>query len=704
MGKELEIDDKNQSYPNGDSSGNTERRTSKSSKASSDYHCKEEGKYGWFNFTPDWLQRFNNPKGFLAAFGFFSITQGMLVNGLVNVSITTLERRFQLTSFELGIVGCSYDIAFCLLCLFVTYYGNHAHRPRLLAIGSVIMGTGAIVFALPHYITGNYKYETEFSDSCIRDGPTSSCSSDGDEENLHAFLYVLILGQLLHGTGATPLYTLGYAFMEDSVKKEEASMYLGLANALSIFGPVLGYIIGGYLLSIYVDFDSPEAMASLTLEPSDPRWVGAWWVGMLLAAGMAYGLVTGPMSGFPKQLPGTARNRAMRESEVHASAGAEVTEQQGFGRGIKDFPIALMKMLSNPTFMLTTLAGCTETLVISGFATFLPKLIENEFRQTAGAAALLAGVISVPGGVVGHVLAGYLVKRFNMSTTDILKYCVVCCISVIALSPILLLHCDASAVAGVNVPYGNSSNVPDPADLNNPCNAGCDCQEAYFMPVCGEDGKGYFSACQAGCDVIENTTMYFDCTCITTGNNTATEGLCEEQCNLVAPFLVVFFLVVMICFMSTAPALVVTFRCVPDSQRSFAIGVQWLFMRAFGSIPGPIIFGAVIDTTCILWQEKLCNRGRGSCWIYDNNNMGLYMLLIGLCGKLLSVVLFGSAAYFYKPMKSDEDKDDISMDDPQKENGIKFDYDNEGFTANDDEQSIDNDPISNGKDIPVTSL
>lgn len=35
---------------------------------------------------------------------------------------------------------------------------------------------------------------------------------------------------------------------------------LGLANALSIFGPVLGYVFGGGFLFLYVDFEDPEAM------------------------------------------------------------------------------------------------------------------------------------------------------------------------------------------------------------------------------------------------------------------------------------------------------------------------------------------------------------------------------------------------------------------------------------------------------------
>lgn len=30
----------------------------------------------------------------------------------------------------------------------------------------------------------------------------------------------------------------------------------GLAQALTILGPVIGYVIGGYQLTVYVDFDS----------------------------------------------------------------------------------------------------------------------------------------------------------------------------------------------------------------------------------------------------------------------------------------------------------------------------------------------------------------------------------------------------------------------------------------------------------------
>ena len=44
-------------------------------------------------------------------------------------------------------------------------------------------------------------------------------------------------------------------------------------------------------------------------------------------------------------------------------------------------------------------------------------------------------------------------------------------------------------------------------------------------------------------------------------------------------------------------------RCIPESQRTFGLGIEFAIIRLFGSIPAPIIFGLVIDSTCQIWQE-----------------------------------------------------------------------------------------------------
>jgi len=36
-------------------------------------------------------------------------------------------------------------------------------------------------------------------------------------------------------------------------------------------------------------------------------------------------------------------------------------------------------------------------------------------------------------------------------------------------------------------------------NLTSTCNAECECQEEYYVPVCGADDVTYFTACHAGC-------------------------------------------------------------------------------------------------------------------------------------------------------------------------------------------------------------
>ncbi|XP_076801719.1 solute carrier organic anion transporter family member 4C1-like [Clavelina lepadiformis] len=626
-----------------------EKRRNDSDVTSSSLLEEDLGRCGWGKFTPDALQCCNSPKGFLVVYCFLVIVQGMLVNGFVNVSISTLEKRFGLNSSETGVVSTGYDIAFCVLTMFVTYFGARSHRPRMVAIGSFIMGLGAMVFWLPHFTTGNYEYADGFSDTCSPESDLK-CSTTGN--NLHDYLYVFILGQLLHGVGATPLYTLGLSFIEDSVAKESAPVYIGIGNAASIFGPVIGYGLGGVVLGIYVDIDSVD-MSTINLTSSDPRWIGAWWIGIMISMACAW-MLTLPLFAFPKEFPSTARYRAMRQSEVHNDGADKIASQENFANSFKDFPAALLMLFKNPTYLFTCLAGCTEAMLISGFTTFLPKIIENEFQQTAGTAAIVAGVISIPGGVVGHVAAGIIIKRFNLKTASILKFCVCCCVCVVVGAPVVLLYCRNMPVAGITYPYSN--HVEAGGLLTSGCNNNCSCQEEFFIPVCGADNINYFTACHAGClnsSYVENgTTYYTDCACIATNLTDpweAREGSCDSNCNTLPAFLGVFFVVVMFTFMSSTPALVVTFRVVPASMRSFALGVQWLFIRALGSIPGPIMFGSIIDLTCILWQEKQCEGTRGNCWIYDSTNMATNVIIISIVCKIASIILFSLSCWFYKP-------------------------------------------------------
>lgn len=74
-----------------------------------------------------------------------------------------------------------------------------------------------------------------------------------------------------------------------------------------------------------------------------------------------------------------------------------------------------------------------------------------------------------------------------------------------------------------------------------------------------------------------------------------------------------------------------------------------------GSIPGPILFGKMIDLTCLLWQKK-CDDNDGSCFFYNNKNMSYNLMGIALAGKFLSILFFTLSLVFYKASPKEEEE------------------------------------------------
>ncbi|XP_050768816.1 solute carrier organic anion transporter family member 4C1-like [Gymnogyps californianus] len=124
----------------------------------------EEGPCGWGRCAPKALQLCNNPEGYLAVYSLLAIFQGIVVNGLINISISTIEKRYELNSSLTGLISASYDIAFCILSLFVSFFGERGHKPRWLAFSAFMLGLGSLVFSLPHFSSGKYHYGAKLED------------------------------------------------------------------------------------------------------------------------------------------------------------------------------------------------------------------------------------------------------------------------------------------------------------------------------------------------------------------------------------------------------------------------------------------------------------------------------------------------------------------------------------------------------------
>uniref|UniRef100_A0A8C4RZH6 Solute carrier organic anion transporter family member n=1 Tax=Erpetoichthys calabaricus TaxID=27687 RepID=A0A8C4RZH6_ERPCA len=591
-----------------------------------------EGPYAWGSFSPTCLQCCNRPSGFLLWFCILGVIQGMLVNGLVNISISTIEKRYDLRSSLTGLISSSYDISFCILCLFVSFHGQRGHKPRWMTYSAFMLGLGSLVFSFPHYISDVYSFDSKKRDLCSISGShdnNDECSNSKSSRSL-GYLFIFILGQLIMGAGGTAMYTLGLAFIDESVPSEKSSLYLGIANGMAVLGPAVGYIVGGQFLRIYIDINKS---LEIDLTQDDPRWLGGWWIPFLLSWPIVW-LLTVPFLGFPKYLPGTAMIQKQKVSQAHQDGSEILVKEKNLGKNFKDFPLALKLLLKNKVFMCLTGASCFDGLLITSLATFMPKYIENQYGRTSNEAALLGGLVLIPGAVVGQVAGGLLCSKLKLKCRSMIKMAVITStVSLLLCSVFFFTKCENSPFAGVSVNY---NGLGSPGNLSAPCNAGCECDHSEYSPVCGEDNIIYFSPCHAGCKdlVLQNKTkVYFSCSCISHNSSItmvskANAGVCPIKCSKIKLFITFSFLFAVFNFMASTPTTTATLRSVPEKQCPFALGVQWIFIRLLGSIPGPIILGAAMDYSCILWVVNACGM-KGACWAYDNHQMALSLMDFG---------------------------------------------------------------------------
>jgi solute carrier organic anion transporter family, member 3A len=116
----------------------------------------------------------------------------------------------------------------------------------------------------------------------------------------------------------------------------------------------------------------------------------------------------------------------------------------------------------------------------------------------------------------------------------------------------------------------------------------------------------------------------------------ATAGPCHKPCRTIFPFLILLFFMTFIVASTQMPLLMIVLRSVSEEERSFALGMQFVIFRLFGYIPAPILFGNLIDSSCLLWKSN-CGEAGGRCLVYDIEKFRFKY--IGLCTGIKVVAL-----------------------------------------------------------------
>ena len=222
-------------------------------------------------FKPRWLQSIVGPKLFTVHMGLvLAIHFGM--TAYFSGILTTIERQFELSSSESGGLTMINDVAILCLVMIVSYYGHNSHRPRLLAGGGLIISLGLFICAIPHFMAdpidpstiivggsgrgrlpmgaslggicnsqidaadNRYNISQIASDVAKpfgRYNGTSQCAGDMSKDL--GLVKWLVIGQIIVGIGAAPLFPLVVSYIDDSVRKHELTSYTGKSQFRSLF-------------------------------------------------------------------------------------------------------------------------------------------------------------------------------------------------------------------------------------------------------------------------------------------------------------------------------------------------------------------------------------------------------------------------------------------------------------------------------------
>ncbi|KAM9853069.1 solute carrier organic anion transporter family member 1C1 [Aulostomus maculatus] len=600
-------------------------------------------------------------KMFLVALSFAYFAKA-LSGSYMKSTITQLERRFDIPSYLIGVIDGSFEIGNLFVIAFVSYFGAKLHRPKIIAVGCVLMSIGTFIIALPHFVIGRYEFETSVrwvvnstlnpspcpvgstvdltQNDKLPEVPTTGCEGDS---NLSMWIYVL-LGNVLRGIGETPVQPLGISYIDDFATEENAALYVGCVQTISVVGPVFGYLLGSLCAKIYVDIGFVK-METITITPADSRWVGAWWLGYLIA-GVITLLSAIPFWFLPRSLPisgprGPERATPLMKHKYPADEHASFIEMA------KDFIPTLRTLLGHPVYLIYLCVTIIQLNSLIGMVTYKPKYIEQHFRQSASKANFLMGVINIPAVALGIFSGGLLMKRLKLNIMGAAKFAFGTSLIGYILSLFFFtMSCENAKIAGVTLSYNSSEGISyDKHSVFTACNSDCFCSANNWDPICGEDGITYVSPCLAGCTSSVGSgknTVFSNCSCVgAAGNLTASTGQCpnKDDCDRMFPyFLALSVITSFIISLGGTPGYMFLIRCIKPQLKSFALGFHALATRTLAGIPAPIYFGAIIDTTCLKWGQKRCG-GIGACRIYNTTAYRIAYLGLTLSLRTISFII-----------------------------------------------------------------
>uniref|UniRef100_V5GF11 Solute carrier organic anion transporter family member n=2 Tax=Ixodes ricinus TaxID=34613 RepID=V5GF11_IXORI len=612
---------------------------------------------GIFGYRPRWLQRFAKAYYFLICYVLFGIFQGAL-KAYLNGTITTVERKFALTGKMFGVILIADNISSLFTSLLVGYYATKISRPKIIAFGIWMSVLGCFVSVLPYIIygpgfvsasqgvplpdhkTGSFltrsRIEKEF---CAKGSDDDFVRDDTPAPTGIMAVSILFLANFLNGLGGTSFYISGATYTDDNVKKKNSPIYFSLVFSLRLLGPMLGYVSASVCLSIY---ESPFEDPGITNR--HPSWIGAWWLGFVVW-GSAMALMSLPMSLFPKNIrrPAFSANKPVGPGGKKSEKSAPTSLVEKLKDDAREMRLAMGRLCKNPVLMwkIATLVFIFNG--VGGYVSMFPKYVENQYRVSASKSNLFTGPTKITAMMVGLFLGGVIIRIWKPRARTIgILSAFSDFVDIMFLSAGMYLGCSNWQLAGTEV------NASGRMSIANSCNEGCDCTTRSFQPVCDVAQRAtYFSPCAAGCFDRGNGSMY--CTCIAGNSSSPTgfgpanveDGFCEFPCGNLYLLVILISVGKLISQLPRVGGMLITLRCVDPADKGIAMGLMGLCFNLLAAVPYPLIYSAIFDATCLVWEER--GGRRGNCWFYDVDKLrfayhGVTIVFLGL-GLICQLVM-----------------------------------------------------------------
>ncbi|XP_046326405.2 solute carrier organic anion transporter family member 2A1-like [Haliotis rufescens] len=598
--------------------------------------------------TPNCIQCCGSMAAFTAVYSF----SGLLTTALqvyISSQITALERHFGFSSSVSGFLISCNEIGFVLVTVVMSYFIRRLHIPRLLSLTTLFYGIAGLICVIPFILTRDLINPASDSNitSVFQTGPlchlevtvapTSPANSTGkaecsdtkfsyvqDETMKKISIALFALGMLIQGVGKAPRAPGLTTYVDDNVPKTKTAMYMGFIMGTSICAMAIAFGVGGVFSKMFI------TLQATNITPTHPRWLGAWWLGFLVF-GMLSIIFSFPIMCFP---------RRMRSAEDRAGTQGKTPIK------VTGFLSALVRLVSNPIYFPIVMGNCVTLFSIGGMMAFIPKYMETQFTLPAWKSNMIIGGLSIVTNCAGTIIGGIVTSKMKLSPLTCLKVTVgIIFFSLVIQTSLNFLGCENPVISkGEMTPrnttmyIGTHNSTSFTMTPSSGCNSDCGCTNTIYFPMCGADGVNYFSPCHAGCSDFSINHTYSNCSCVGGSMKTATPGLCTPECPMFYAFAAVTVVGGFIMTMAAMPVLIAVIRSVSEEDKPVAVGLGGFLYTLLGFLPGPILFGWLIDKACLHWNSG-CG-GKGACALYDIELFRYLVMGIPSVARVLTLLLY----------------------------------------------------------------